>query len=410
MRFILVVVLALLVASASSARDLFTIDTGALGISGSGNSVVDLVDDLINQNGDFTGLALETSYTGTLDYLGVPNAVAMTLDLADPAMPSLVLAIPSIGASETFDGTSLMDLQGQIEDWVKQSGTATWAEFLEAMNGASALALLDGNPRASTALMANSAYRRFGLNDSRSRLGYMEQEVARFGTFGVTLEVGAGTASTDQFSGLDSIDGSLEISGEFNDTVGLAFSVITQYRDYNSAELYDVGVEIGLPIRLRRPVEGKNLYWGVTPVLQAGAGVSPDVAAGGLFLGGGLVNSTALQLGIFEIGMGNELIYYGGIPINDIKGYDFETELDQLIMKNGLRIALRPTGLFYAEGGVTITNFLLDDAALDYYATPFVGAGLRLGRYVELRASYEADLGKQGYRGQRGRLELGAYF
>lgn len=410
MRPVLALALALLVARASSAQDLFSVDTGAIGISGSGNDIVQLIDDLINQTGDFTGLAPETSYTGTLEYAGVPNALALSLNLANPTMPSLSLTIPSVGTSEIFNGTSLTDLEDQIEDWIKHSASGTWAEFLEAMNGLSALTLLDGNPRASTALLANSAYRRFGLNDSHSRLGYMEQEVTRFGTFGITLEVGAGSASTNQFSGLDTIDGSLEISGEFNDTVGLAFSIISQYRDYNTAELYDVGVELGLPIRLRRPVEGKNLYWGITPVLQAGAGLSPDFAAGGLFVGGGLVNSMALQLGIFEIGMANELIYYGGIPINDIKGYDFDTELDQLITKNGLRIALRPIGLFYAEGGVSITNFLLDHAALDYYVTPFAGAGLRLGRYLELRASYEADLGKQGYRGQRARLELGAYF
>ena len=53
---------------------------------------------------------------------------------------------------------------------------------------------------------------------------------------------------------------------------------------------------------------------------------------------------------------------------------------------------------------------LLEHAALDSYWTPGVSAGRRLGRFVELRATYEADLADNGYRGQRGRLELGAYF
>lgn len=66
--------------------------------------------------------------------------------------------------------------------------------------------------------------------------------------------------------------------------------------------------------------------------------------------------------------------------------------------------------MLYAEAGLTLTNFLLEHAALDSYWTPFVSAGLRLSRFVELRATYEADLADNGYRGQRGRLELGAYF
>jgi len=407
MRFLLAIVSALVLAGPATAQSLFTIDTDIFGISGRGDDLVSLIDDLLSQTGEFSGLAPQATYTASLDYLGIPNAVNLALTNNGN---DLVLTIPSTGAVVVFNGTSPSDVENRVEDWLKETGVNAWSKFLREANGLAPLALLDGNPRATTALMANSAYRRFGLHDQRSRLGYMEQEVTRFGTFGVTLEVGGGSVSTDQFDGLNSIDGSLEVSGEFNDTVGLAFSIVGQYRDYRSAELYDIGIELGVPIRLERPVDGENLYWGVTPVLQVGAGVSPDFAAGGLFMGGGLVNSVALQLGIIELGMGNELIYYGGIPLNDISGYDFDTKLSQLMMKNGLRVAIRPISLLYAEAGLSITNFLLDYSALNYYATPFIGGGIRLGRFVELRASYEVDLGENDYRGHRGRMELAAYF
>jgi hypothetical protein len=401
------ILITLFAAAPSAAQQLFRVETTVPGVGAEGNNLLGLVEDLLDQTGDFSALQAVPSYTARLDYLGVQDAVVLEVSNLGE---DLTLRIPSTGAIVAFDTNSPEALEDEVETFIKRDAADTWAAFLESMAGQSPLALLDGNPRATTALMANSAFRRFGLNDTHSRIGYREQEVSRFGTFGITLEVAGGPVETDDFDDLTTVDGSLEIGGEFNDTVGLAFSVIGQYRDYQATEMYDVGLELGLPIRLARPTEGRHLYWAVTPVLQAAAGVSPDAAAGGLFMGGGLVNTLALQIGPIELGMGNQLIYYGGLPVKNIQGYDFETHLDQLILKNGLKAGFRPFELLYAEAGLTLTNFLLDDAALDSYWTPFVSCGLRLGRFVELRASYEADLAKHGYRGQRGRLELGASF
>ncbi len=41
-----------------------------------------------------------------------------------------------------------------------------------------------------------------------------------------------------------------------------------------------------------------------------------------------------------------------------------ETDLDQLVMKNGLKAGFRPFNMVYAEAGLTLTNFLLEHAAL----------------------------------------------
>lgn len=407
MRTAILATLALLSTSPATAQDLFRIETSVPGVGASGNDLVSLFENLLNQTGDFSGLQAISSYTANFDYLGVEDAIVLELSNMGE---DLLLTIPSTGAVINFDTTSPATLEDEVEAFIKQDAVDTWAEFLESMSGKSDLALLDGNPRSTTALMANSAFRRFGLSDTHTRVGYREQEVARFGTFGITLEVGGGPVETEQFDDLTTLDGSLEIGGEFGETFGLAFSVVGQYRDYQGAEMYDIGLELGIPVRLARPTEDGHLYWAVTPVLQAAAGVSPDAAAGGLFLGGGLVNTVALQVGPIELAMGNELLYYGGLPLNDISGYDFETDLDQLVMKNGLKAGFRPFNMLYAEAGLTLTNFLLEHAALDSYWTPFVSAGLRLSRFVELRATYEADLADNGYRGHRGRLELGAYF
>ena len=249
MRSLTLAALTLIVSSPALAQELFRLETSVPGIGASGNSMIELVEDLLDQSGDFAALQAVPNYTASLDYMGVEDAIV--LDITNLG-EDLVLTIPSTGAVVAFDTDSPAALEDQVEAFIRQDAAETWANFVESMSGQSELALLDGNPRSTTALMANSAFRRFGLNDTHSRLGYREQEVTRFGTFGLTLEFAGGNVETSQFDDLTTLDGSLELGGEFNDTVGLAFSVVGQYRDYRGSELYDVGVELGLPLRLAR--------------------------------------------------------------------------------------------------------------------------------------------------------------
>jgi len=409
MRIVLgAVAAALLVTSPAASQDLFEMDVPLLGLSNTNNDVVNLIEEFLDQGGSFSGLQGEPGYVADLDYLGVESA--LVLDVTNSGN-SLDLVIPSIGKTISFSAGSPSQLGDEVESWLKDDGIGTWASFLQAMNGKSPLALLSGNPRSSTALMANSAYRHFGMRDEKSRLGYREQEVTRFSSFGMNLEVSGGTVSTKEFSGdLKTVDGRIDLAGEIGKTVGLSFAIIGQYRDYQGAQLIDVGAELAIPIRILRPTEGDNLYWAVTPMIQVAGGASKALAAGGLFAGGGLVNALALQMGMWEFGMANELAYYNGIPIDDIGGYDFDTDLSQLVMKNGLKVGIRPINLVYAEAGFTFTNFFLDEAAVSFFTTPFVSIGLRLSRYFELRATYDADIAKDDYRTHRGRLELGLRF
>ena len=302
------------------------------------------------------------------------------------------LTIPSTGLVVPFTAASPDDLEQQIEDFLQTSGAHEWAGFLEQTNAHSKLALLDGNPRATTALAASGAFRRFGLDTSRSRLGYRQEEVARWGAFQLRAEAGGGVVDVDHFDDLYTVDGALTLAGHFGKHVGLSLALMGQYRSYQTADSYDVGIELGLPIAILRPDEVSQLYWAITPFVQSAAGASIDLAAGGLVIGGGGVNTLALQLGMFELSLANQLAYYSGLPIDDIQGYDFDTELDQLILKNGLKLGVH-LGVFYLDAGSAFTNFLTSDAAVDFYATPFVGVGLALGRWANLRLGYEADLG-----------------
>jgi hypothetical protein len=184
---------------------------------------------------------------------------------------------------------------------------------------------------------------------------------------------------------------------------------VGQYRDYNGAKMADLGLELAVPITLKRPDRGPT-FWQITPFLQAAAGASKAAVAGGLFMGGGLVNALGYNRGPFEILMANEMAYYGGIPIDNLGGYDFETALSQLYFKNGLEGTWWIGAGFYADAGVHFTNFARDAAAVSWFVTPTVGVGWQAGRWMDLRLAYEADLDNKDYKAHSAQLKFDFLF
>ncbi len=392
-------------AHSSRADDLIQIDVPALSISASSNDFVSLGEDFLRQEGDFSGLVGQSAYLATLRYLEMSDALLLSVtNFGSQA----TLMIPSTGLVVPFTAVSPDDLENQIGDYLQRGASNEWGKFLEQTNAESKLALLDGNPRATTALAATGAFRRFGLDTSRSRLGHQQAEVARWGAFQLRAEAGGGVVLVDRFNDLYTTDGALTLAGHFGKHVGLSLALMGQYRSYQTADSYDAGIELGLPIAILRPDEECSLYWAITPFVQSVAGVSIDLAAGGLLIGGGGVNTLALQLGRFELSLANQLAYYSGLPIDNLRGYDFDTQLDQLILKNGVKLGAY-LGVFYLDAGSAFTNFLTSDAAVDFYATPFAGVGVALGSWANLRVAYEADLGS-GYSAHSGRLKLDFHF
>jgi len=387
----------LLLASTASANDrfLFEIAADTMPEPVGSNDVVALMEDFVDRQGDFDDLDPFGTNTGTLDYLGIPKALEMVLA---PLGTSLRFTIPSTGTDQTFyaaDG----DLSDQLEDWLQEDGIGEWARFLQAANGLAPLALLSGNPKSTVARMGSDPYRRFGFDDSRSRMGY-DKPVKRWGSFELRIDAGASTVDAGEFDDdLWSFTPTLTLAGDFGRTVGLSFAIMGQYRDYNGAQLADLGLELALPLSFKRPEPHLSpWYWQLTPFVQAAAGVSIDLAAGGLFMGGGLVNAIGFNKGSWEFLLSNEMAYYGGIPIDNIAGYDFATELSQLFFKNGLEGTWWIGAGFYADAGIHFTNFALDAAAVSWYATPTIGVGYQAGRWIDIRIAYEGDLSTNSYR------------
>jgi hypothetical protein len=403
----IVFVLALLCAPRASAdRELFEMDAfvgGILTVEAGNNSMIALVEDFIEGRGGFGPIGGLLGFQGSLDYMEIPNAV--NFDVQGFAT-QVRMTIPSTGTDVTFMAATPSSLADEIENWFQKDGVDEWMNFLRIANGVSQLALLSGNPKSTVALMGDNAYRKFGYDDSRSRFGFGEKKIQRVGGVRLRIDASASAIDTRTFDGdLASFDGAITLGGEFGRRVGLSLSIIGQYRNYNGAKMGDVGIELALPLTFDRP-DTSERFWQLTPFVQVAGGVSIDAVAGGLFIGGGLVNAIGFHRERWDFLISNEIAYYGGIPIDDIKGYDFDTKLSQLFFKNGVEATVWPGAGFYLDIGTHFTNFVLDAAAVPWYVTPTAGIGWQASRWMDIRIAYEVDIDNNDYLAHNAVLKL----
>jgi hypothetical protein len=395
-------------AAPAAARDLFVLRAG--GVADSGHDAAALIEDALSQQGAFGALALQPSYGASLEYIGIADAITLQ---ASSFGTQVVLGIPSTGFSKTFTGATPDAVQVQVRDFFEGAGADELARFQKKANARTPLAVLDGNPRSTTALFARGAFDRFGLEPVRSRQSYSEEHVAAFGHFDLAVSSGAGAIDADPYDSLYVGEGAITLGGDFEPGVGVSLSVLGQYRDYDGARIYDAGVELAVPFLLVR-AEGRNdpMRWTVTPVIQAGGGASRDLLAGGFMVGGGVVNSFGWNLGPLELTVADEFVYYGGVPLGEIGGVRIDAEIDQWLTRNGLKMAVYPfrDDSLRIEGGAKLAHFLSARAAVDSFATPFVGIGVKAFDLVRLSLSVESDFGEHGYEVHVGRAHVAFEF
>jgi hypothetical protein len=392
----------------AAGRDLFVLQAG--GVSDSGHDAAGLIEDALSHEGAFAALTLQPSYGASLEYLGNPGAITMQ---ASNFGTQVVLGIPSTGFSKTFTGATPHAVQDQVEDFFEGAGAHELARFLKKTNARTPLAVLDGNPRSTTALFARGAFDRFGIEPLRSRQTYAEERVASFGHFDLSVSGGGGAIDADPYDSLYVGEGAITLGGDFEPGVGVYLSALGQYRNYDGARVYDAGIELGVPLLLVR-AEGRDdpMRWTITPVVQAGGGASRDLLAGGFMVGGGAVSSFGWNLGPLELTVADEFVYYGGVPLGEIGGVRIDTEIDQWLTRNGVKMAVYPfrNDTLSIEGGAKLTHFLAARAAVDSFATPFVGVAVKAFDLVRLSLSWEADFGEHGYAVYTGRAHVGCEF
>jgi hypothetical protein len=394
--------LALATSASTPARaadgDVFRVDAATTSgpqqsASASGSNLIALAESALDRENQFQSLVGQP-FTAALAYGGVGNAIVFE---SNGPGTSVTLRIPSTGFERTFTGGSQEDVEQRIEDFLREDGAGEYAAFLRAMNEQSLVAGVDGNPQAATAFVARHAYKQFAYNPTLS-LGPSSSDDngnTRLDVSGGTIEADAtftnlGSSFSAQIDGWF-LAGEIGSAWKFGDHFGLSLSAAFQWRQTDEADSYTAGSVLGLPITIINTEEdGTGFGWRVTPFGLGAVNGSEDLASGGLLLGGGLANVFHLGIGALMFNFGSQLAYFDGTDVG-WGDYEFQTDVDQPVLTNGIRVAFMPDILF-VDAGVSYTSFL-DDAAVEDFVTPTVGIGARWSQYSGIRIGYTGDFG-----------------
>ena len=386
----------LTLAARTQADEFFNIvanGSGGTVVASSGRNIVNLTDNLISLNSGFVQLVGQ-NVTASLSWGGVPHAIVFT---ENAAQTQATISFLSTGFTQAFFGTSAANLQDQIHDFIKGDGEKAYANFLNQMNQLSAVATLDGNPQAATAFIADAVFERFGIANQQPTESRQFSDGAYFAL--------SGEGGQSRAEGLNGTwaDMNLDSGIRFGSHVALSFGTTLAYREIADSESYDIAEEVALPVTIINNHDN-GLSWQIAPWGFAGLSASYDQAAGGILVGGGGTSSLALHLGTFTLTLGDQIDYNGNVNIK-VDGYQFDTVINQWILKNGLDASFRFPGTpFFIDGGAYYSNFLHHAAITDYW-TPIAGAGVKFGPGSYLRAAFRGDYAR-GYNSTGGELDL----
>src|SRR6185437_14268168 len=164
------------------------------------------------------------------------NAVIVTKNAADT---SATLTIPSIGFTKTFTGTNSKDLEKQILDFARKDGAHVYGNFIRSLNATTDLGVTDGNPLATTALLANQSFLQFGLQPAPVPPGEgIPNPLDQVATSNIRFDFSAGYSHTHTGSGYYAT-GAFSLGFKFGDRVALVFDTPFSYRNVQGADVYN---------------------------------------------------------------------------------------------------------------------------------------------------------------------------
>ncbi len=354
--------LATLVPAAATleARPLFEIQTDVPSIGGGGSSLPDLIEDFIRVREDFSGLDALADYNATLHYAGVAGAIE--IEVAQFGNEA-TLHIPSTGFSRTFTGASRDEIHQQIEDFIQDEGAREWGRFNREMNRHSLVAVTDGNPNSTTARTAEATFQEFGTRPGRTR-GERYHGGSVRGRVGFSLFPGYSRFEAGDFKGEAY---SLHLAGRFrfNERFSLALLAPVSYLKVEDATVYRAGVTAGVPVTLIPDRPRAPIFWQVTPSAGLTGAGSVDFAAGGLVEHYTATSLLSYNLQNVTLSMGNQYGVYRGRNTS-YDDYEFDTDLNQRIVRNGLSVSVPLPGRFVVDVFGRETRFRRE-AAMDRY-------------------------------------------
>lgn len=335
-----------------------------LTLTASGSSFFDFLDQVSKAQGQFSQFN-NRAYSGTMTFLGVPNAIRFTTNTTGT---SVNIALQPINFNRTFSGNSKQEVDDQLESFFKTNGAQTIADFLKAIAKSSPIAVTDGNPSAATAVAANNLFTSQGftlpdeISDGMDVSGTATKP--KFG--GLSFGLNAGKFEAGVFKGnIYDFGGTLLNFG--GETVRLMVPISLNYLELDSgSQVGGGGISVVLPVRLRQMTREKNWNWRVTPVAGVSVRGSLDLASLSPLWQAGIVNTLDYRAAPkLVVSMVNQVTLHKSIALS-YDDLDFDPQVDQQILKNGLRVTTPFNRRVIGDLFVVETNFLKDAAVKNF--------------------------------------------
>jgi hypothetical protein len=341
-----------------------------ISLTASGSNFFDFLDTVTKAQGEFSQFN-NRAYSGAMTFLGVQNAIRFTTNTTGT---NVNIALAPINFNRTFTGTSKQAVDDQISDFFKKEGADTIARFLKAIAESSPIAVTDGNPTSATAIAANSFFSSQGFTSSDELADGSDTSSTatkpKFG--GISFGLNAGKFEAGVFKG-NVYDFSATLLNFGGETVRFMLPVSLNYLKLDTgSEVGGGGISAVLPIRFQKMSRENNWNWRVTPVAGVSVRGSLDLASLSPLWQAGVVNTIDYRaLPNLVVSMVNQITMHKSIALayDDL---DFDPQIDQQILKNGLRATMPFNRRVIGDFFVIETNFLKAAAVKNF--TTFGGS------------------------------------
>jgi len=381
-RLALTTAAALSVTTVAQAKDLFeftAVTTDALPplnlVQGSSN-LPDRITELVDGTGQFNQLN-NREFIASLRYGGVQQALRFniqqvgpnwTAQLTSPFDPALI--------NRNFAGMTRSDLEDQIDQYLQQNGLGDLAKLLSALDRRTIAGALDGNPVAATSVAANAYFGEYGLRPTETEEETNAEGDTGTSRSGIAMTADAGTFRSEDFEG-ETYSWTPMVPVALGDSrrVRLEVSLPLNYTSIEGADQFRVGGQVAVAMLLKKRTKDQPLLWQVTPHAGALVAGSLDMLAGGVLMSGGATSYLSYRWNRWEFSMGNHVSFHEGLSVT-VDDYQFNPDVSQQILKNGVKVGRSLGQRWYAEGYVIDTEFL-QDAFISRYLTVGAGIGYR---------------------------------
>jgi hypothetical protein len=330
--------------------------------------------------------------TASVSLRGVPATLSYAA-----GSPVLVLQIPSIAVTESFNGATRDESQELALKWLRGDGQDALTRFLREAVATTPIDPIAGNP--------NSLMSQMGASDFNAGVVGVGRGAGDGGRFSMGARFGSFSASgwdTSVYSVPLGYSYRLEAGPELLLDVPFTLVETAGGQSYSGS----IGVGARFPIRIGAP---DWLRWSLTPMLRVGMAGSLDHGTAGGIWSASLTSNLDFRLAErWNLTVGNMISRLETLPLS-YQDYSVSYELKNTMFRNGVILSREVGELFgrraTASAFVVDTRFTGDALYVNNYQEygAFIGLGepIQLGAGIRLpiRFGFTYVNGANGYNG-----------